>query len=344
MTTRHRLLRRLAVVLPLVAVTAVGVGGSALAAFPGANDRIAFVQVIGDTTIIAGSDGGDVFTITGTGENPDGLGDGNPSFSPGGSLVVFARYDAAGNGDLWQMTFDGGQQTRLTTGAWDDDWAGWSPDGARIVFASNRAGQYEIYSMKLNGTDLKRLTFHSSIDFEPAWSPNNDAIAFRSLRDGTARIYLMDPDGTNVRPLLTNPVGEMASPTWSPDGTQIAFTRFVDETHADIQRVVVGQQTQVCILCGGVDYNPAWSPDGTSITYTSGLTPSDIKKTTIASPSPVNLTSAVNSSTYQADWRPIPEFPLSTRGSRPSTSTSSGSMSRASPRAVRPSATAPTIR
>ena len=55
----------------------------------------------------------------------------------------------------------------------------------------------------------------------------NGLIAFTSSRDGDVEIYLMNPDGTGQR-RLTNSPGSDSQPSWSPDGTRIAFTSLRD--------------------------------------------------------------------------------------------------------------------
>ena len=47
-------------------------------------------------------------------------------------------------------------------------------------------------------------------------------IAFTSDRDRNNEIYLMDDDGKNQRNLTNHPDRDLA-PSWSPDGTRIAF-------------------------------------------------------------------------------------------------------------------------
>src|SRR5436309_1871051 len=47
-------------------------------------------------------------------------------------------------------------------------------------------------------------------------------IVFESHRDGNGEIYSVNPDGTELTN-LTNSQADDAAPTWSPDGSKIAF-------------------------------------------------------------------------------------------------------------------------
>jgi Tol biopolymer transport system component len=53
------------------------------------------------------------------------------------------------------------------------DWgASWSPDGARIAFASDRDGNWEIYLMNADGGQQQRITINEATDQDPDWRPN----------------------------------------------------------------------------------------------------------------------------------------------------------------------------
>ena len=56
----------------------------------------------------------------------------------------------------------------------------------------------------------------------PLSESGGGVIAFTSERDGNREIYIMNADGSDQRNLTNNPARD-AWPTWSPDGTQIAF-------------------------------------------------------------------------------------------------------------------------
>jgi TolB protein len=98
----------------------------------------------------------------------------------------------------------------------------WSPDGAWIVFSSDRDSNREIYTMSADGSNPVNLTGDKGYDDSPAWSPVGKHIAFVSDRSGEPGIYVMNVDGTNVMH-LSKGLPTAVLPRWSADGTKIAF-------------------------------------------------------------------------------------------------------------------------
>ena len=96
-----------------------------------------------------------------------------------------------------------------------------SPDGTRLVYASDLPGDVELYAADADGGASVRLTNSPGFDGEPAWLLDGGGIVFVSARQGRPRIWRMAPDGTGQRP-LGQPERERRGPAPSPDGRWIA--------------------------------------------------------------------------------------------------------------------------
>jgi len=98
----------------------------------------------------------------------------------------------------------------------------WSPDGTKVVFASNVSGNFDIWVMDADGGNVTQLTTHKENDVEPCWSPDGTKIAFASKRAGAKEkpnynIWVMSADGGNLTQLtIDKPID--GAPSWSRKG------------------------------------------------------------------------------------------------------------------------------
>lgn len=111
----------------------------------------------------------------------------DPQWSPNGQWLVYqvTRYsDATKNAkttQLWMVSAGGGPPRQLTYSGKSDTHPRWSPDGARILFESNRDGTPQLYVLNLEaGGEPRRLTNIASGAGNGTWSPDGKRIAFVS--------------------------------------------------------------------------------------------------------------------------------------------------------------------
>jgi TolB protein len=143
----------------------------------------------------------------------------------------------------------------------------WSPNGAKIVFASRRDGGSHIYVMSADGSGTKQLTSGKHENSAPSWSPNGKWITF--ARDN--RLFVMTPAGEQLRRVTKTLGGEEREPAWAPDGDSIAFVRREPGfTAREIWRVRPdGTGLRRLTRLGASSYGPAWSRDGRRIVFAS---------------------------------------------------------------------------
>ena len=115
---------------------------------------------------------------------------------------------------------DGAGFEELTTGAGNNAFPSFAPDGKRFVFRTFEAERYGLRIMNLVTKAVTILT--AEYDNFPLWSPRGDLIMFSRLIDGAYEIFTIKPDGTSLK-RLTFTHGNDAHMAWSPDGEYIAF-------------------------------------------------------------------------------------------------------------------------
>jgi LPXTG-motif cell wall-anchored protein len=183
-----------------------------------------------------------------------------------GKIVFESERD--GNGELYVMNADGGNQMRLTdNGDWDSN-PTWSPDGTKILFTSGRSGITAIYTMDADGSDQRQLTNLPGNYEDYKWSPDGSRILFVSNRDGDFDVYAMNADGSN-QTRLTNAAGWDRKAAWSPDGSKIAFSSERDDNGELYIMNADGSNQARLTNAAGWDTEPVWSPEGSVISFIS---------------------------------------------------------------------------
>jgi dipeptidyl aminopeptidase/acylaminoacyl peptidase len=238
----------------------------------------------------------------------------DPRLSPDGATVAYAVWsvDRDANryrSDIWLAAADGSSPPRrFTTGSKRDTAPRWSPDGSRMAFLSDRETEkLQLFVIAVAGGEAKRLTDLKEDVEDPAWSPDGSRIAFAArvpdaayeeeddrrrrprrfrrlgykrddvgwIGDRRRHIFLVQADGSEKPRQLTSGDFEDSNPTWSPDGSRIAFASGRDDdwdlTEVSDIHVVdadadAGEPEKLTAGGGGAEM-PSWSPDGSRIAY-----------------------------------------------------------------------------
>jgi TolB protein len=186
-----------------------------------------------------------------------------PEVSPNGRSIVFKRTNPNnGQNQIWIMDRNGENADNIPQMfGWDPTW---SPDGKRILFASDRDGPVQLFTVNLQGRQLSRLTNLPSIRGRSDWSPDGQFIVTYSGEAWNREVYIMNADGSNVRQLIPSG-GNSQGPSFSPDGKWVVFTAYFDhygDDHGCEIYIIRTDGTDLRRLTDNdyCDYQPRWGP------------------------------------------------------------------------------------
>ncbi len=211
----------------------------------------------------------------------------SPRWSPDGTRVAFVS-DRGGSKQLWVIAATGGEARALTSGKLAPGEPVWSPDSRWIAFVGKpepEAGQEEsdvrvisrlrykqdgegfwdgrwkqLFVVAADDGAPRQVTRGEHDHIAPAWSPDGRSLAYAGNPapdadlSGVSDVWVVPVDGGKPARRLTEGVGPVQQPAWSPDGSRIAYLGHDNEywgaTHLRVWVVPAAGGAPECLTRG----------------------------------------------------------------------------------------------
>lgn len=165
--------------------------------------------------------------------------------SPDGQTLTYIgmqrQPDNSSVTNVFTIPAGGGTDAQLTDDEFADDGSEFSPDGEWIYFNSERgsdtAGHAQLFRMSPTGSNLLQLTHDERVNWFPHPAPVGDRISYVSFPPGTRghpadrQVIIRLLEAGDIRDLvaLSGGQGTMNVPSWSPDGSRLAYVSYPQE-------------------------------------------------------------------------------------------------------------------
>ncbi|MGH1366875.1 MAG: TolB family protein [Calditrichia bacterium] len=187
-----------------------------------------------------------------------------PLFAVSQDYEILFTKQVNGNDHLYVINTNG-KSKQLTNHPRKDSTPVMSPDGNRIVFASERVGWWKIWLLELAGNTFSQLTDANGAEYAPAWSPDGSNILFVSGRGGNSNIFSMSKNGAN-QTSLSKPSESETMPFWGLDN-RIYFSAKRGDVYQIVSMSPDGTARKALTESKGDKLMPSLSPDGVTLLF-----------------------------------------------------------------------------
>jgi TolB protein len=182
------------------------------------------------------------------------------------SHIAYSR-SAGGNKDIWLADWDGRRAMQVTEGGLNLLPA-IGRDGASVAYTSYRSGKPDIYFQR-PGSKPASIVKAGQMATGAAFSPDGRRLAYSlATGDNSAQIWVAKADGSDAKVITNTPFFINSSPSWSPDGKQLAFVSNRGGTPQIYIMGADGSNARRITFQGNYNQTPDWSPRGDLIAFT----------------------------------------------------------------------------
>lgn len=224
-------------------------------------------------------------------------------WSPDGTRFAFNA-----GGDIYLASADGDGLIRLTRGSVVESHPQWLPSGKALIY-TRRDGLWKINT---DGTGAQALALDLGSD-QPVLSPDGKKIAWSHWDPDPAKygLYVARLEQWRAVDPVRVSAGSSQQPRWSPDGTQLAYTRYRADGGDD---VFIGQAdgTGERLLLSAPEvsyYSPVWSPSGEHIAVSRRPYHEEQSDLYLVNVADGHLELLVGTDAHEGawDWGPVPQ-------------------------------------
>ena len=177
-----------------------------------------------------------------------------------GSHIAIALSGAGSPHEIASIDMDGSRANVLTKMGADCLLPAFSPSGAEVAFTSFLRHNPDLWIVSALGGRARRVSHQQGLNTGATWTADGRTIALTLSFEGNSEIYRINAADGAIQSKLTSSPSIDSSPSFSPDGSQIAFVSNRQGTPQIFVMSSSGGGAKRVTFQGKYNQTPRWNP------------------------------------------------------------------------------------